>query len=174
MTLSTQLNWDSIAPTPLARLRAIRDYANRVFDDEAHAATWLGRANRAVAQGLCAVGAACQDAEGFREAIGELARLERIAADEADRRGVPVPAAGEAPCRPPCGPVLLSATASRPAITADFRPTSRRARRALGANGRSGLYHCPRAGLECRPRPARVGPRQAGSTPTTIKRGAIP
>ncbi|HUR41086.1 MAG TPA: hypothetical protein VM240_07940 [Verrucomicrobiae bacterium] len=83
MTLSPKLNWDSIAPTPLARLRAVREYANRVFDDETRAATWLGLANREVGRGLCAVGAACQEADGFREAIAELARLERIAVEEA-------------------------------------------------------------------------------------------
>jgi hypothetical protein len=80
MTSTRQTDWNSIADKPLARLRAIRAYADQVFGNEAHAATWLGRAHRSIAGGLCAVGAACQEAQGFREAIAELARLERLAA----------------------------------------------------------------------------------------------
>ena len=79
MTQAADMDWASIADEPLPRLRAIREYANRVFDSETRAATWLGRANKSVGGGLCAVGAACQDAQGFREAIAELARLERLA-----------------------------------------------------------------------------------------------
>jgi hypothetical protein len=78
MTTRPHTDWALIATTPLARIRAVRDYANRVFDNEAHAATWLSRANRQVGGGLCAVGAACQDPEGFRDALLELGRLERI------------------------------------------------------------------------------------------------
>jgi hypothetical protein len=47
------------------------------------AATWLSRAHRAVRGGLCAVGAACQTMEGFREAMAELSRIERLGRDEA-------------------------------------------------------------------------------------------
>jgi hypothetical protein len=80
MTSARDTNWNALADKPLARLRAVRDYADQVFGNEAHAATWLGRAHRSIAGGLCAVGAACQEPEGFREAIAELARLERLAA----------------------------------------------------------------------------------------------
>ena len=81
MTLAPNTDWSLIAATPLERIRAVRDYAHRVFDDETHTATWLSRANRAVGGGLCAVGAACQEAAGFRDAMAELARLERIILD---------------------------------------------------------------------------------------------
>jgi hypothetical protein len=69
--------------TPLARLRAVAEYARRVFEDESLAATWLSRAHRAVRGGLCAVGAACQTVEGFREAMAELSRIERLDRREA-------------------------------------------------------------------------------------------
>jgi hypothetical protein len=81
MTLAPSTDWNAIAATPLERIRAVRDYAHQVFDDETHAATWLGRANRWVGGGLCAVGAACQDPSGFREAMAELRRIERLAFD---------------------------------------------------------------------------------------------
>jgi hypothetical protein len=64
--------------SPLARVRAIHAYAKRVFDDESRAATWMSRAHESIANGLCAVGAACQEAEGYRQAIAELGRLERL------------------------------------------------------------------------------------------------
>lgn len=81
MTHAAETNWSAIAATPLERIRAVRDYAHRVFDDETHTATWMGRANQRVGGGLCAVGAACQEAQGFRDAMAELARLERIVRD---------------------------------------------------------------------------------------------
>lgn len=71
-----------VATTPLARLQAIRDYANVVFDDETMAATWLSRAHRAIRNGLSSAGAACQGEEGFREAVAELSRLERLSHEE--------------------------------------------------------------------------------------------
>lgn len=77
MTQVVDTDWASIAATPLARLRAVREYANRVFDDETRAATWLSRAQPSIGRGLAAVGAVCQEPEGFREALAELARIER-------------------------------------------------------------------------------------------------
>ena len=71
------------ASTPIERLRAVRDYANTVFDDENLAATWLSRAHRAVRGGLSAAGAACQEPEGFSEALAELARMEQLSRAEA-------------------------------------------------------------------------------------------
>src|SRR5687767_14674618 len=72
------VDWNSMAANPLERLRAVRDYANQVFGDESIAATWLGRAHRGVRSGLCAVGAACQTPEGFRETLDELSRIQRL------------------------------------------------------------------------------------------------
>lgn len=85
MTSTPNTDWAAVATTPLARIRAVREYANRVFDCETRAATWLSRAQRSVGGGLCAVGAACQDADGFREAMIELARLERVALETVTR-----------------------------------------------------------------------------------------
>lgn len=87
MTQARDMDWSAIAATPLARIRAVRDYAHRVFDDETRAATWLGRANPRVGGGLCAVGAACQEGDGFREAMAELARIERRMWGEAPAPG---------------------------------------------------------------------------------------
>ena len=79
MTQATRsIDWNTVVDTPLSRLRAVADYAKLVFGDETLAATWLSRAHREVRGGLCAVGAACQSAEGFRESVSELARLERL------------------------------------------------------------------------------------------------
>lgn len=80
MTSTPNTDWTTaVAATPLARIRAVREYANRVFDCETRAATWLSRSHRSIGRGLCAVGAACQEPDGFREAMVELARLERVA-----------------------------------------------------------------------------------------------
>jgi hypothetical protein len=79
MTSPTQaVDRSAYAASPLGRLRAIRDYANGIFGDESIAATWLSRAHQRVRNGLCAVGAACQTSEGFREAMAELSRIERL------------------------------------------------------------------------------------------------
>ena len=87
MTQAPDHDWAAIATTPLQRIRAVREYANRVFDSEARTATWLSRANRAIGRGLCAAGAACQDEQGFGDAMAELARLERHARELRDPRG---------------------------------------------------------------------------------------
>ena len=84
-------NLETSTASPLARLRAVHQYAVRVFEDESVAATWLSRAHVAINRGLCAVGAACQDVEGYREAIAELGRIERQGVNAPPRIRKPSP-----------------------------------------------------------------------------------
>jgi hypothetical protein len=87
MTTSTQASeWKSLATDPMLRLRAVREYADSVFGDETIAATWLSRAHRPICSGLIAVGAACQTAQGFFEAMAELARIDQFERREARKR----------------------------------------------------------------------------------------
>lgn len=67
-----------IPSTPAARLHLVRDFAVQVFGKELTAAAWLGQLCPAVLDGACIVATACQTATGFREAMQELARLQRL------------------------------------------------------------------------------------------------
>jgi hypothetical protein len=78
--------WKSLASDPMLRLRAVREYAQCVFGDETLAATWLSRAHRPICGGLIAVGAACQTAQGFFEAMAELARVEQFEKRDVNKR----------------------------------------------------------------------------------------
>lgn len=57
------------------RLLIVRDFATAVFGDEQVADHWLDRSDAAVLEGQCMVATACQTAEGFEQAMQELARI---------------------------------------------------------------------------------------------------
>ena len=71
-----------VPSTPDLRLRIVRDYATQVYGKELAAAAWLGQPNEAVLGGVCIVSSACQTEEGFRQAMDELKRIERLRGDE--------------------------------------------------------------------------------------------
>lgn len=76
MNLNTSgAEWLHLASNPALRRRAIREYAGIVLGDDYTASRWLGRSHVAVRRGTCSIAAACETADGFFEAMAELARI---------------------------------------------------------------------------------------------------
>lgn len=76
MNLNTSgAEWTHLATDPSLRRRAIREYAGHVLGDDYTASRWLGRNHLSVRRGACTIASACETAEGFFEAMAELARI---------------------------------------------------------------------------------------------------
>lgn len=58
------------------RVKALREYAARVFGKDITASAWLGRPHRAVLDGTCSVLEAALSPQGFVDAMLELGRIE--------------------------------------------------------------------------------------------------
>lgn len=72
-----------IPSSPALRLQIVRDYATRVYGKELTAAAWLGQPHPSVLDGECIVATACQTADGYRQTMKELSRIDKLrAADD--------------------------------------------------------------------------------------------
>jgi hypothetical protein len=69
--------WEDLPPNPEGQLKAVREYAARVFGSDLYAASWLGRTHPEILAGSCVISEACRTREGFRAAVRELMRLDR-------------------------------------------------------------------------------------------------
>lgn len=85
MNLNTSgAEWNHLASDPMLRRRAIREYSEYVLGD--HASRWLGRSSFAVRRGTCSIASACESADGFFEAMAELARISEFERRERAKR----------------------------------------------------------------------------------------
>ncbi|HUR39592.1 MAG TPA: hypothetical protein VM240_00320, partial [Verrucomicrobiae bacterium] len=73
--MNYECDWRRVAVNPQMRQQAVRDFAVEVMGDEAEATRWLGKVCYRIRGGRCSVAAACESAEGFFEAMAELACL---------------------------------------------------------------------------------------------------
>lgn len=63
------------ASTVAGRLSIVQDHAERVFGRPDEVAAWMSCYHPSILNGLCPVSLACQNPEGFLQAMAELGRI---------------------------------------------------------------------------------------------------
>jgi acyl-CoA reductase-like NAD-dependent aldehyde dehydrogenase len=81
----TALDWQRMSEDADQRAKALRDYANYVFKDEEASIRWLMSRNTSITTNETPV-AACRTAQGFFEAMADLARIYSFEQRETLRR----------------------------------------------------------------------------------------